>query len=132
MRAFCIGIGLIALLGCGHEQGAAEFVVRVGQERFVVRIMSPDQIETARQILAGRLSQRIISGELRAGDGGFNRDPQTGRRWSWHLDPQTVVFAEVAIELCDGLPSHVEANLPYWLGTVRRFCPWSAFVEREL
>ncbi len=34
------------------------------------------------------------------------------------------------IELCDGTPSQVEANLDYWVDTVQRFCPWSAKIVR--
>jgi hypothetical protein len=37
-------------------------------------------------------------------------------------------FAELAIELCDGCPAHIEADKPYWLETVREYCPWSARV----
>jgi hypothetical protein len=36
------------------------------------------------------------------------------------------------MELCDGRPSMVEADLPYWLGTVKRFCPWGAKVVGEV
>ncbi len=56
---------------------------------------------------------------------GAGADPQ----WSWHVDPATPVFADVAIELCDGCPRDVESNKPYWLGTVKRYCPWSAAVS---
>jgi hypothetical protein len=35
-------------------------------------------------------------------------------------------MAEMTIELCDGTPSLVEADLDYWLDTVQRFCPWGA------
>ena len=39
-------------------------------------------------------------------------------------------MAEVTIELCDGLPSHVEEDLDYWADTVKRFCPWHAKIVR--
>jgi len=55
---------------------------------------------------------------------GQDCDPQ----WSWHVDPQTVEFADFTIELCDGLPSHIEADKQYWLNTVSSYCPWSAVV----
>jgi hypothetical protein len=42
-----------------------------------------------------------------------------------------VHFAEVATQACDGCPRMVEQDLDYWIGTVGRFCPWTArTVER--
>jgi hypothetical protein len=39
----------------------------------------------------------------------------------------------MAIELCDGCPySDVDADTAYWIGTVRRFCPWSGLPVREV
>lgn len=60
----------------------------------------------------------VISGALLPGDGGFNAP------YSWHVDPETVEVVDVAMELCDGRPSFVEEELEYWLGTVKRYCPW--------
>ena len=51
------------------------------------------------------------------GNGGFNQP------WSWSLDPSTVGFAEAAVEVCDGCPSHIEAELEYWLHSVRFLLP---------
>jgi hypothetical protein len=44
--------------------------------------------------------------------------------YSWHIDPASVEFADVTTEVCDGLPSHVEANTI----TSDRYCPWQAEV----
>jgi hypothetical protein len=41
-------------------------------------------------------------------------------------------MVEVAVELCDGLPGAVEANLRYWLNDVRRYCPWSGRVLKQI
>jgi hypothetical protein len=68
------------------------------------------------------LNKMFVMGRLVIGDGGFNPP------WSWHLDPDHVTMAEFAIELCDGTPSEVEHNLPYWLFQVETFCPWSSKV----
>jgi hypothetical protein len=51
-------------------------------------------------------------------------DPQ----WTWHVDPAQVEFADFTIELCDGLPSHIEGDKTYWLETVKTYCPWTATV----
>ena len=68
------------------------------------------------------LNNMFVMGRLVIGNGGFNSP------WSWHLDPDHVTMAEFAIELCDGTPSEVEHNLPYWLFQVETFCPWSSKV----
>ena len=68
-------------------------------------------------------NRRIVAGSLAQGNGGFNAP------WSWYLDPDTVRFPEVAIELCDGCPSDVETNGGSWgLGS---FCPWSSEIIAE-
>ena len=46
--------------------------------------------------------------------------------WSWHIDPEDIQMSEFTIEVCSGLPSHVENDLDYWANTIGRFCPWSA------
>jgi len=52
-------------------------------------------------------------------------DPQ----WTWHTDPAIVSFADATIEVCDSLPSFVEADKDHWLNTVGEFCPWAAIVQ---
>jgi hypothetical protein len=109
----------------GPDEQAAVFIIEVVDETFRIRIEDPDLVAQARRILGGEEPQKIVTGQLAAGDGGFN-DP-----WSWHLVPETVGFAEAAIELCDGKPSFVEDDLSYWLNTVGTYCPWSAQIIAE-
>jgi hypothetical protein len=116
-----------ALRGCVIEDGAV-FIIRAcasaedpdGQV-FRALIRDPSVIATAESLI-GPGPQLIIAGSLIAGDGGFNGP------WSWHLDPDTIAFADFAIELCDGCPMFVEEDLDYWLGTVGQYCPWSTEV----
>lgn len=118
--------------GDGGPGTTAIFLVRacVGSDKaplgetFRVRVEDPD--------LAARLDARvglgtgaIVSGVPVSGDGGFNAP------WSWHLDPSSIALSDNAIELCDGCPSDVEADLAYWIGTVGRFCPWTSEVVRR-
>lgn len=49
-------------------------------------------------------------------------------QWTWHPDPAVMSFADLAIELCDGCPSHIEDDKGYWLDTVGQYCPWTAQV----
>ena len=64
------------------------------------------------------------SGAIAAGNGGVNLN------WGWHFTDLQLVDA--AIELCDGTPAMVQGDLGYWLGTVKRFCPWSGYVHAEV
>jgi hypothetical protein len=108
------------LVGCSNPtapSGAAEFVVDVSGERFVVRLTDPETIQLAEENRQGR-NQRFPLGPLRAGNGGFNAP------WSWHLDPAATRFVEFAIEVCDGRPSYVEQNQPDY----PTYCPWGARV----
>jgi len=101
------------------------FVIEVVDEHFTVRATTPEAIADLEQRrLSGQTG--VITGDLATGDGGFNSP------WSWHIEPGTVEVADVAIELCDGRPSMVEADIDYWINTVGRFCPWSARVLSRL
>ena len=91
---------------------------RVVSETFRVLLTSADQLAAARTAQAGGRASipvgRIVSGT------------QVNAGWSWHLED--VTFAEVAIEVCDGLPSHVEREgTQFGAGS---YCPWSAVVTQ--
>lgn len=128
MRTWAVVAAVLVFAGCEDStgpEGGAQFAIEVNDERFVVHV------ETAAQIaeLEARLASGepgVVNGEIRAGDGGFNAP------WSWHMVPSSVHTAEVAIEVCDGWPGFVEEELEYWLGTVKRFCPWGAKVVERL
>lgn len=108
-------LGLVACAGTEPTPGQADFAVSVAGETFVMRVHDPETIRLARENLAGR-NRRFPVGPLRRGNGGFNSP------WSWHFDPAEVRMAEAAIEVCDGRPSYVEANL----GDYATYCPWGA------
>lgn len=115
-----------ALDGCRLEGGAIYEVRACEDERFRIFVVHPETIREAERILAGQEPQKIVTGVLRCGHGNFNGP------WGWHLDPPSVGFAEMTIELCDGCPSFIEEDPDYWLGTVGRYCPWSAEVLRRV
>ena len=90
----------------------------------VFRILLRDSglIAQARSLI-GAGNRKIVAGRLAPGTGGFNAP------WSCHLDPYSVSFPDVAVELCDGCPSGVEANSGTWGSG--SFCPWSSEVIAE-
>lgn len=115
---------LAALTACeeGLEPvGSRTFVIEVSGERFTVRVTDPVEITKFESRKAnGQVG--VISGKLVEGDGGFNSP------WSWHLDPASVHAPDLTVEVCDGRPSMVEADLQYWITNVVYFCPWGASV----
>lgn len=107
-----------------------DFEVQVADECFILRIADTLRIREARHLLGDTTAHKFPTGELRRGHGGFN---QCGSyHWDWHINPATVEFIEIATEVCDGRPSFVQTQLDYWVDTVRRYCPWSARLVREL
>jgi hypothetical protein len=140
MQVVCLVVivaGLLFLEACGGgtsstSDTSADFVIQVGDEQFVARLEGTQNIQTARQLLSGQLSDKIISGSLVRGSGTFNTNPKTGEPWSWHLDPVSVGFSDIAAEVCDALPSYVEDNLDEWIDVVKRYCPWRGEVVGEL
>jgi len=107
---------------CADRTGGALITFGIVNESLTVWITDPVFIDRALELLATGTRQVPIFGTLLDGRA---CDPQ----WTWQVDPADVVFADAAIELCDGLPSHIEADKAYWLGTVRSYCPWSAVVR---
>lgn len=136
-RASVVGVAVLALLaGCGGGGGDAgdangvtfEFRLRgkPDTEAFRVRTQSAAVIAQTRAQLAKPAAERTLFpiGPLATGNGGYNLN------WGWHYTDYTLT--ETAIELCDGTPSYVQANLTEWLATVKSYCPWPAYVVAEL
>ena len=87
-----------------------------GSETFKVELATPELIEHAKALLTGENIAAIPLGDV------VRDDPGPNAPWSWHIDPATLEFAEITIEVCDGLPSYVEDETV----TSPDFCPWSA------
>ena len=91
---------------------------RVVGEEYKVLITDAALIAHAQDLLAGGEQRRIPSGLIMRGDPGVNAP------WTWHIDPDSLEFADMTMEICDGLPSHIEEGTL----TIDRYCPWSAEV----
>lgn len=116
---------LVGLTACGSSAIATpqkEGVVvtfRVADfEEYRIRLTDPADIEIARKLLAGEEAPRIPNGIVVRGD------PDVNVGYTWHIDPESVEFVDITMEVCDGLPSDVEKGII----TSDRYCPWSAEV----
>jgi len=109
----------MSVTGCvaGPQAPVATFEV-AGGEQYKIELATPELIEHAKGLLAGESLAAIPNGVVVRGDSGVNEP------WSWHIDPATLEFANVTIEVCDGIPQYVEDKIV----TSDRFCPWSARV----
>ena len=101
-----------------YPAGAVIVTFQVGSEQYRILLTDPANIDNARRLLAGEEVPPIPNGLVVRGDPGVNAP------WSWHIDPDSLEFADVTTEVCDGLPSYVEDGSL----TGDRFCPWSAEV----
>jgi len=98
----------------------------VSGETYKIFVTNKDTIAQIYALESGTSQAAIPSGRIVLGAVLYNAP------WSWHIDSEDIHMAEVTTELCDGTPSQVEANLGYWVDTVKRFCPWNArIVEIE-
>jgi hypothetical protein len=106
----------------GALRGGALATFEVEGERFKVWTTNPQTIEDLHELQQGTSTASIPNGRILLGPGRARHNAP----YHWHLDPQDIAMAEVAIELCDGLPSYVEENVDEFVERVRRYCPWAA------
>ncbi len=89
---------------------------QVVDEQYKIELATPELVAHAEALLAGEDVASIPLGRV------VRDDPGVNAPWSWHIDPATLEFADVTIEVCDGLPSYVEDETV----TSPDYCPWSA------
>lgn len=123
----CLSLALM-LYGCSESapdlSGGILVTFDVGGEDYRVFITNEDTIGEVFAVERGESHATIPSGKLLKGSVPYNEP------WTWHIDSEDIHMAEATIELCDGLPSYVEAELDYWVETVKRFCPWRARIVK--
>jgi len=101
----------------GTPTGPVVVTFEVVDERFKALLIEPADVDIARRLLAGEDVASIPNGRV-------VRETGVNEGYSWSLDPNDVEFADVTVEVCDGLPSDVETGVV----TGDRYCPWSAVV----
>ncbi|GAA3563363.1 hypothetical protein GCM10022419_050100 [Nonomuraea rosea] len=98
--------------------------------RFVLQLTDAGKIAHARALLSGETTDRPhVVGRIRKVPAPYNAP------WSYHYQPETVDFFDVAIEVCDAVIPYVEDHLdeaggPFLPGLV--WCPWTSRLVNEL
>jgi hypothetical protein len=98
-------------------------------DTFVIELTDAAQIQHARDLLRGVTTSRahvmgLIIKERRA----YNA------AWSYHLDPATIEFFDLATEVCDADMRYVEEHLVDVGGALlpgNRWCPWMSHLTVE-
>ncbi|MDC0744945.1 calmodulin [Polyangium sp. rjm3] len=101
-----------------------------GQSRFVIELKDDAKIAHARRILSGEEKQKVhVLGRI------IKRAVPYNPGWSYHLDPNTIDFFEMAIEVCDSSAQYLEEHLDEACGAFLpgcMWCPWSSRLVDEV
>lgn len=97
---------------------------------FIFRLDDAAKIAEARAIIAGTQVDRVhVQGTIVQTGAPYNPN------WSFHLDPATIGFFELQIEVCDADMGYVESHLDEVGGAFlpRSFwCPWNSTLVAEV
>ena len=125
VMALCLTI-VAAVPICGQQSDSPEayfvFTIDSHPETFVFKLTDPQRIQQARDLLSTG-TRKIISGTI------IKQPVYYNSPWSYHLDPKSIRFVDITIELCDGgfIRSEDDLNkaFPDW-------CPWGARLLKEI
>ncbi|MBM7116191.1 calmodulin [Archangium primigenium] len=105
------------------------FMQQQGQE-FIFEVTDEARIQKARDILAGKEKNEIhVHGRL------IKRRQPYNPKWDFHLDPATISFFMMAIEVCDANMQYVQDHLDEAGGAFlpgAHWCPWDSRLVREV
>lgn len=103
---------------------------QTGNSLFTIKLTQPEKIDHARRILSGDEKSRVhVQGIIVKEKAEYNPD------WSYHLEPKTIDFFEIAIEVCDANMEYIEENLDEVGGPTlpnNHWCPWSSKLVDEI
>ncbi|MFI0367101.1 calmodulin-binding protein [Actinomadura sp. 1N219] len=111
---------------------AAHFVFTdmASDDEAVIELTDPAEIQHARDLINGTATDNPqVMGKIVKQPASYNPG------WSYHLDPATIQFFEIATEVCDASISYVEEHLDEAGGAFLpglTWCPWGSRVLREV
>lgn len=97
---------------------------------FIVKVLGRDRIDHARRIVSKEEIARVhVQGKIVKATAEYNPD------WKFHVDPRSLDFFEIAIEVCDASMVYVEGHLDEIGGSMLpncHWCPWASKLVREI
>lgn len=109
----------------------ANFQMEDGDKKpFVIRLEDDKLIAHARELVAGTtVSRPHVQGTI------LSRPVEYNPGWSFHLDPRSIQFFELAMEVCDASSVYVEEHLSEVGGSFLpndHWCPWGSQLTAEV
>src|SRR5438445_9698711 len=99
-------------------------------ETFIIKLDDPTRIQEARDILAGKIMDRIhVAGKIIKEPAIYNPP------WSYQLNSSSIVFFQYSIEVCDSNIKYIEENLNQVGGSFlpgNFWCPWGSRLLEEV
>lgn len=113
------------------EQQEAYFVCKdIDENLITIKLVEQEKIILARRILQGLETERKhLQGTIVKEQAPYNKD------WSYHVDPESIDFFAVAMEVCDATIQYVEDHLDEVGGPFlpnNHWCPWTSYLVREV
>ncbi|KAM9983384.1 hypothetical protein ACTFIY_000114 [Dictyostelium cf. discoideum] len=97
---------------------------------FIFKLTDSEKIKKAREILSGKEEDKThVIGRIKKSNQKYNP------MYSFYLDPNTITFFDMAIEVCDATTNYVEDHLDEACGAFLPgcfWCPWSSKLTREV
>lgn len=114
-----------------EDQSQAYFQVKDSAEKiYVIKLVESHKIEHARKILSGEQTKRVHV------QGTIVKEPATyNEGWDFHLQPSSIDFFEMAMEVCDSNVDLVANDLASVGGAFlpgNHWCPWSSKLVGEI
>lgn len=105
-------------------------VQTVDVKPFVIKLTDDEEIQHARDLIKGSTyDQPHVMGRITKEPASYNPG------WSFHIEPDTIRFFDVATEVCDASTQYVEDHLEEACGAFLPgcvWCPWSSRVIKEV
>jgi len=99
-------------------------------DKFNIKLDDERRIKFARDILSGAEKNKVhVFGRISKRTEAYNP------KWSFHMDPKTIDFFDMAIEVCDSSTNYLEDHLDEACGAFLPgcfWCPWTSKLTREI